>query len=94
MIRSASLCFSIGPYDVIGNPIEVPSEGGSSDPAIMWMVIPGQAQWLKEFFDIQAVITNLAPSGYSLDDGTITLGSLASTNYYFVKTNGILTVKP
>ena len=25
---------------------------------------------------------------------TITLGSLASTNYYFVKTNGVLTVKP
>jgi hypothetical protein len=50
------------------------------------MVIPGQAQWLKEFFDVKMIVSNLAPSPYSFDNGSISLTdlpaglSLAPTN--------------
>ena len=67
------LCFSVGPYQVIGQPTQVQGE-----PAIMWMVIPGQAQWLKEFFDVKMVVSNLAPSGFTFDSGSISLGDLPS----------------
>ena len=52
----------------------------ASDPTMEWMIIPGQDQWLKEFFDVKMLVTSLAPlgSGFSLDNGTITLGALPS----------------
>ena len=72
-VPCADLCFGVGPYQIIGEPSQVQGE-----PAIMWMVIPGQAQWLKQFFDVKMVVSNLAPSGFSFDNGSISLGSLPS----------------
>ena len=70
---SCELCFAVGPYQVTGQPSELDGE-----PSILWMIIPGQAQWLKEFFDVKMVVSNLTPtgSGFSFDNGTISLGSL------------------
>jgi PKD repeat protein len=48
----------------------------SGEPTILWMIIPGKAQWLKEFFSVQMVVTNLAPSAFSLSNGQATLGDL------------------
>ena len=42
----------------------------------MWLVIPGQAQWLKEFFDVKMIVSNLAPAPFTFDNGSITLGDL------------------
>ena len=48
----------------------------SGEPTILWMIIPGEAQWLKEFFSIQMVVTNLASSSFTLTNGQATLGDL------------------
>ena len=53
--------------------VGVPEPSGS---AILWMIIPGQAQWLKEFFDIKMIVTNLAPAGFTFSGGKISLGDL------------------
>ena len=45
----------------------------NGQPDLIWMVIPGKAQWLKQFFDIRMEVTNLAPSAFSFDPGTATL---------------------
>ena len=42
----------------------------------MLMVLPGQAQWLKEFFDVKTIVVNLAPSPFTFDNGTISLNDL------------------
>jgi flagellar hook assembly protein FlgD len=67
------LCFSVGDYEVIGQATQ-----SSGEPAILWMIIPGKAKWLKEFFDVKMVVSNLAPtgSGFSFDNGSISLGAL------------------
>ncbi len=64
--------FDVGGYQVVGQAIET----SDNQPALMWMVIPGQAQWLKEFFDVKTMVSNLASSSFSFDSGTITLGNL------------------
>ena len=66
--------FSVEGYQVVGEPIE--TTGPNPEPALMWIVIPGQAQWLKEFFDVKMIVSNLAPSPFTFDNGTITLGAL------------------
>ena len=66
--------FTVEGYQVVGEPIE--TSGPDPQPALMWIVIPGQAQWLKEFFDVKMIVSNLAPSPFSFDNGTITLGAL------------------
>jgi hypothetical protein len=42
----------------------------------MWIVIPGQAQWLKEFFDVKMIVSNLAPTPFTFDSGSISLNDL------------------
>ena len=47
-----------------------------STPTIVWMVIPGRAKWLKEFFDVRMVVTNLGSSQFSFQHGTASLAAL------------------
>jgi hypothetical protein len=54
-------------------------------PSIFWLVIPGKASWLKEFFAIRTVVTNLASPQFSFTNGSATLSlpgglSLAPTS--------------
>ena len=42
-------------------------------PEIEWLVIPGTASFLKEFFDVQMVVQNLAPAGFTISQGTASL---------------------
>jgi PKD repeat protein/flagellar hook assembly protein FlgD len=42
-------------------------------PELVWLVIPVKASWLKEFFSVQMVVTNLADPAFTLDHGTATL---------------------
>ena len=44
-----------------------------NQPELIWMVIPGKAQWLKQFFDVQMVVTNLAPTAFTFNPGQATL---------------------
>ncbi len=69
---TTEVCFEApGGYQVTGQAIE--SQG---QPAMLWMIIPGKAQWLKEFFKVTMIVTNLAPSGFNFDNGSITIGPL------------------
>ena len=43
------------------------------EPTAMILRIPGQAKWLKEFFDVQMAVVNLAPAGFTFTDGAATL---------------------
>ncbi len=46
---------------------------GNSD-GIVWLIMPGSAKWLKEFFDVQMMVTNLANgSDFVLDKGSAAL---------------------
>ena len=47
-----------------------------STPTVLWMVIPGCAKWLKEFFDVRVVVSNLGSSAFSFQHGTASLGTL------------------
>ncbi len=40
---------------------------------IIWMIIPGQAKWLKELFDVTLAVTNLAPAPFTFSGGSGTL---------------------
>ena len=51
-------------------------QGSQSSPAMEWFAVPVQAEWLKEFFDVDVLVTNLGPSGSSFDKGSVTLGAL------------------
>ncbi|MBO9521157.1 MAG: Ig-like domain repeat protein [Nocardioidaceae bacterium] len=59
--------------------IAVPYSGGGYVVAypggdrILWIVIPGQAKWLKEMFDVQLMVTNLSDEAFTFEDGTATL---------------------
>ena len=48
----------------------------ANQPSIIWMVIPGKAKWLKEFFDVRLVVTNLASDAFTLQNGQASLDSL------------------
>jgi flagellar hook assembly protein FlgD/PKD repeat protein len=45
-------------------------------PTVLWMVIPGEAKWLKEFFNVSVVVSNLARSDFSFQHGTVSLAGL------------------
>ena len=54
-------------------------------PTIVWMSIPAKASWLKEFFSVQLVVSNLGSTGVTLQNGTASLQlpsglALAPTN--------------
>jgi flagellar hook assembly protein FlgD len=40
---------------------------------VVFLVIPAKARWLKEFFDVTMLVTNLSSAGFSLTHGTATL---------------------
>ena len=42
-------------------------------PTLTWMITPGEARFLKQFFDVQMLVQNLAPSTFSLTSGSATL---------------------
>jgi Ca2+-binding RTX toxin-like protein/PKD repeat protein/flagellar hook assembly protein FlgD len=42
-------------------------------PQLLWLIIPGKATWLKEFFSVQMMVTNLADPDFTLDNGVATL---------------------
>ena len=48
----------------------------SNQPTIIWMVIPGEAKWLKEFYEIRLIVSNLASPLFTFQNGQATLGSL------------------
>jgi len=63
----------------------VATVNNGTTPVLIWMIIPGKAKWLKEFFQVQFAITNLAPTPISFQDGSSTLNlpsglSLADLN--------------
>src|SRR5207302_9209017 len=70
---SCSICSTIvasgGGFTIIGNVGEV----NGDNPTIIWMIIPGKAQWLKEIFDVRILVTNLAPTPFTLSNGSATL---------------------
>ena len=44
-----------------------------NQPQLVWLVIPGKASWLKEFFSVQMMVSNLADPDFILDHGSATL---------------------
>lgn len=56
-----------------GASVAVTSRWVNDQPQLFWMVIPGEAKWLKEFFSVQLMVTNLAGPGISLENGSATL---------------------
>ena len=52
----------------------VRSVGGQ--PVIIWLVIPGEARWLKEFFEVKMLVSNLAPAPFTFEGGTASLDAL------------------
>jgi Ca2+-binding RTX toxin-like protein len=62
---------TVGRYTVYPT---VRSVGGQ--PVIIWMVIPGEARWLKEFFEVRMVVSNLAPQPFTFTSGTASLDTL------------------
>ncbi|MET7396462.1 PKD domain-containing protein [Dactylosporangium sp. NPDC005572] len=42
-------------------------------PVVQWLVIPGRAKFLKEFFDVSLIVQNLAPAGFTFTQGSATL---------------------
>ena len=42
-------------------------------PTITWMILPGKASFLKQFFNVQMLVQNLAPSSLSFTSGSATL---------------------
>ena len=55
-------------HTVIGTPEFI---GGQ--PHIFWMIIPGKARFLKEFFDVGLAVTNLADEPFTFENGNATL---------------------
>ena len=50
------------------------SVGGTKDqPELLWLVLPGKATWLKEFFNVQMMANNLASPAFTLGNGATTL---------------------
>ncbi len=42
-------------------------------PAGQFLMIPGEARWLKEFFEVQLLVQNLAPPGFTFEQGVARL---------------------
>ena len=56
-----------------GYTISVSTSYAHGQPQLVWLVIPGKASWLKEFFTVQMMVTNLADPSFVLDHGAATL---------------------
>ncbi len=80
---SGACAFSAGGENgsvAVGSPQVVEGQ-----PSIFWLVIPGKASWLKEFFAVRIVVSNLADTPFSFTQGSATLAlpdglSLAPTS--------------
>ena len=59
---------AMGDYQVV-----ITSEIVQGQPTLVYMVIPGRAKFLKEFFDVQLQVTNLAAPGFTLTGGSAEL---------------------
>ena len=44
-----------------------------NQPTLEWLIIPGTASFLKEFFQVQMVVNNLAPAAFTLSGGNASL---------------------
>ena len=69
----------------------------SEAPLLNFLVIPGKARFLKEFFEVKMLVANLAPAGISLADGAATLSlptglSLAPTAQEQTATQQVATI--
>jgi uncharacterized repeat protein (TIGR01451 family) len=65
---AASCQLSVGGYDVVVTP---QTTGGQ--PTLVYMVIPGKAKFLKEFFSVQMQVSNLAGPAFAFTGGTATI---------------------
>jgi PKD repeat protein len=63
-----SASFTSGGYQV-----SVSSQYVANQPQLVWLVVPVGASWLKEFFSVQMVVTNLAHPGFTVDGGLMSL---------------------
>ncbi len=68
----SGVCTGVGGYTVYPTVQYVGSE-----PSIVWMIVPGRAKWLKEFFEVQVLITNLAEPAFTFENGQVGLGRVA-----------------
>ena len=69
----AVLCTAVGNFTVYPSLHYV-----ASQPSIVWMVVPGQAKWLKEFLDVRLLVSNLASPAFTFENGKASLGDLPS----------------
>jgi hypothetical protein len=53
-----------------GGEIPVPRQ---VDPVMAWLIIPGEARFTKQFFELSAIITNTSSTEFTFTDGTATL---------------------
>ncbi len=58
---ASNSCYDVSP-EVVGG-----------QPTLDWMIIPGTASFLKQFFNVQMMVQNLAPSSFTLTNGSATL---------------------
>ncbi len=42
-------------------------------PLINYLLIPGKAKFLKEFFEVKLLVNNLAPSSFTFENGSATI---------------------
>jgi PKD repeat protein len=61
--------FDLGP----GYSAKLSVQWVDNQPQLLWLIIPGKGSWLKEFFSVQMMVTNLAPAGFTLTSGTASL---------------------
>jgi flagellar hook assembly protein FlgD/PKD repeat protein len=66
-----AVCEGVGNYTIYPQVSYV-----GATPTVLWMIIPGRAKWLKEFFDVRVVVSNLGSSVFSFQHGTASLGAL------------------
>ena len=67
-------CSGTCPIPLGGGTMAIASVGyPGGEPELMWLIIPGQAEFLKEFFNVQLVVSNLANSAFTLSDVHATL---------------------
>jgi RHS repeat-associated protein len=64
----SGISFSLQGYNVSVTPTYTHGQ-----PQLVWLVVPAKASWLKEFFSVQMMVTNLADPTFTLDQGVATL---------------------
>jgi RHS repeat-associated protein len=67
-------CAAVGGY--VACPSVQYSSGPTPVPSVVWMIIPGTAKWLKEFFDVHVVVSNLADPEFTFEHGEVSLAGL------------------